>query len=220
MFALFISLALLGLSAIDPIGIAIMPVLLLRKKPFMHSFVFLAGSFASLMVIGLLFSQLIQTIFTDLESNHSWLIPTLETIAGIVLLIIGFVLFWRLKKGKLSVKPTGFIVKELKHGGFQIFLVGFALVAIQSIFDVVFLVAMARVGQMNLSNIVHVTAIAVYSLAAILIQAAVVLAYKISPPRQRIRTLGNIENLLNKYAYKLLILVSLLLGCLLLAVAA
>ena len=57
MLALFISLVLLGLSAIDPIGIAAMPILLVQNTPTNEVSYFLFGSFMSLMLMGMLFAK-------------------------------------------------------------------------------------------------------------------------------------------------------------------
>lgn len=84
MVVLFISLAVLGLAAIDPIGLAAMPVLLVQRRPFARSFAFLGGSFISLMVMGLLFARGFGLIVLHFEKAHTWLIPSAEVLAGLV----------------------------------------------------------------------------------------------------------------------------------------
>src|ERR1035437_266626 len=97
MFSLFVFLALLGLSAIDPIGIAAMPILLLQKNPFIRSFIFLGGSFVSLMLMGLLFAQGYGAIVLRFDNSHAWFVPSVEAVVGLVLLIIAGIVFWRMK---------------------------------------------------------------------------------------------------------------------------
>lgn len=218
-FGLFISLALLGLSAIDPVGIATMPILLLQKNPFMRSFVFLGGSFVSLMVMGLLSARGFGAIVLSFDNSHTWFVPAVETVAGLVLLAIAGTVFWRLKTGKILVEPSDTMLKRLQLGSWQLFILGALLVAVQSIVDVVFVVAMVHIGQLHLPIIALTAAIATYASAALILQFAVVAAYKLTPPKQRAKTLDRVHNLLVKYATQALISASFLLGCALLVIA-
>jgi len=220
MFALFVSLALLGLSAIDPVGIALMPVLLMQKHPFKRSFIFLGGSFISLLVMGLLLAKVFGLAVLHFEKSHSWLLPSLETMAAIALLSIAGTLFWRIKKKQLSVEPPTRILKRLQLGNRHLFIAGGLLVAVQSVLDVVFVIAMVRIGQLNLADVTLTAAVATYAVAALIFQLGVVLAYRLSPTEQRTATLDKVHNLIGSYADEALLAVSFILGCLLLALAA
>jgi hypothetical protein len=220
MLGVFVSLALLGLSAIDPIGIAAMPVLLLQAHPFRRSFIFLSGSFVSLMVMGLLFSRGFGAIVLKFENTNPWFVPSAEVIAGLVLLGIAGTMVWRIKAGKLSVEPADSMLKRLQLVSWQLFIFGFLLVAVQSLVDVVFVIAMIRIGQLHLKIITLLAAVATYSVMALLWQGAVVAAYKLAPSKQRIKTLDRVHRLLTKYANQATIGVSFLLGCALLILAA
>jgi hypothetical protein len=219
-FGLFLSVALLGLFAIDPIGIAAMPILLLQKNPFRRSFIFLGGSFVSLMVMGLLFARGFGAVVLRFESTNTWFVPSIEAVAGLVLLSIAGTVFWRMKTGKLSVEPPKTMVKRLQLGNWQLFILGALLVTVQSIVDVVFVIAMIRVGQLSLPTITLAAAVATYATTALILQFAVVAAYKLTPPKRRAKTLDKVHSLLVKYANQALIGVSFLLGCVLLVIAA
>jgi len=220
MIGLFVSLALLGLSAFDPVGIAAMPILLLQKDPFKRSVVFLSGSFVSLMVMGLLFSLGLGVVVLRLENAHTWFVPTIETVAGLVLLSIAATMFWRMKLGKLSVEPADSMIKRLQLESWKLFIFGALLVAVQSIIDVVFTIAMIHIGQFHLSIIALIAAVATYAVMALVLQVAVIVAYKLAPHKQRVKTLDRVHHLLIKYANQTLVGISLLLGCALLFLAA
>jgi hypothetical protein len=220
MFGLFFPLALLGLAAIDPLGIAAMPILLTQNKPFARSFTFLGGSFVSLMVMGFLFARGFGVRVLGFENTHAWLVPGAEVLGGLLLLGIAGTLLWRVKTGRLSVEPSDNVTKHLRLGGWQLFILGAVIVAVQSIVDVVFVIAMIRVGQINLSNIRLLAGIAAYAIAALVLQLAVVTAYRLAPQKHRLQTLDKVHHLLERYANQALIGVSLVLGCALLVLAA
>jgi hypothetical protein len=220
MFGLFVSLAILGLSAIDPIGIAAMPILLAQKNPLARSLTFLGGSLVSLMLIGILFAQGFGKVMLVFETDHTWFVPSIEATAGLILLVIAGVVFWRIKTGETKVEPSKTLAKSLKLGRWQLFMGGALLVTIQSIVDVVFVVAMLRIGQLHVSNITLLAAVATYALAALALQFAVVATYLLAPPAYRAKTLDSVHKLLEKHASQALVGVSLLLGCTLLAIAA
>lgn len=220
MFGLFFSLTLLGLAAIDPIGIAAMPILLTQNKPFVRSLTFLSGSFGALMIMGVLFARGLGVRVLRFESSHAWLLPSVEVLAGLVLLSIAATLIWRVKTGRLSVEPSDSVVKRLGLGEWQLFLLGALLVSFQSAVDVVFVIAMIRLGQLNLSFIKLLTGITAYAVSALVLQFLVVIAYTLTPQKHRAKTLAKVHRLLIQYANQALIGISLLLGCALLVVAA
>ena len=219
LLGVYVSLALLGLSAVDPIGIAAMPILLLQRNPYRRSFVFLGGSCLSLMVMGLLFARGFGLMVLRFENAHSWFVSSIEAIGGVVLLGIAAAVFWRLKAGKSSVEPSEAMTQRLHLGSWQLFGLGALLVAVQSVVDVVFVIAMIRVGQLHLRVVTLSAAVATYAIAALALQLAVVAAYASTPPGHRAKTLDTVRRLLVKYANQALVAVSFLLGCALLVLA-
>jgi hypothetical protein len=217
MFGLFVSLGLLGLSAVDPIGIAAMLILLAQKRPFLRSFTFLSGSYLALIGMGELFARGFGVRILDFDDTYKWLVPAVEIGAGLLLLGVAGHLLWRVKKQRVSTEPSKIITKHLRLGRWQLFIVGAVLVAVQSIVDVVFLIAMVHTGQTDMSPLTLLAAVATYATAALLLQLAVVAAYRITPIKRRRQTLGKIHHLLTRYADQISLIVSLLLGCALLA---
>ncbi|HEV7454435.1 MAG TPA: GAP family protein [Candidatus Saccharimonadales bacterium] len=219
MFSLYISLALLGLSAVDPVGIGVMPVLLMQKHPYRRAFVFLGGSFVSLMVFGVLFAKGLGTVTIIFEQSHSWLVPSAEVLGGVTLLVIAVIAYVQLRTGKISVTPSKRTQRWLRLGNWQLFTLGALLVAVQSIIDVVFVIAMVRVGQLRLSSLTLISAVATYAITALVLQIVVVGAFKTAPTPQKIQTLDAIRKVLIKYSNQALIVVSTILGLVLLALA-
>jgi hypothetical protein len=219
MYGAFVSLALLGLAAIDPIGIAIMPILLAQKHPYKRAALFLSGSFCSLMIMGLVFAKGFGAIVLRFEHRNTWFVQTVELIAAAVLLIIALTLYIKLRTGKTSLEPADKTRRWLQLGGWRLFLAGAVLVAVQSLIDLVFVIAMIRVGQLELSNIGLVGAVATYAVTALLLQALVVGAFAVTPMRHRTHTLAKVHTLLGRYAYQAVVIVSILLSYILLALA-
>lgn len=216
MFGLFVSMAILGLSAFDPVGIAAMPVLLLQKNPYRRCLTFLSGSFFSLLLMGILFSRGFGAIVLRFENTHTWLVPIVELIAGLMLLSIAGIMLWRVKVGKLSIEPNNKMIKRLQLRNWQLFIFGALLVAIQSIIDVVFSIAMIHIGQLHLRFPTLLAAITTYACFALALQIAVVGAYSLTPLKQRVNTLDKVDRLLQRYAKQTMIGISFLLGCVLL----
>jgi hypothetical protein len=219
MYGLYASLALLGLAAIDPIGIGIMPLLLVRQHPYKRVALFLGGSFCSLMIMGLVCAKGFGHIVLRFEHRETWFVPTVELIAALILLGIALLLYIQLKAGKLAVEPSGKTRRWLRLGGWRLFVAGGVLVVVQSLLDVVFVIAMIRVGQLQHSNLGLITAVATYTLTALVLQIAVVVTFIFTPPRHRTRMLENIHRLLVRYAYEAVIIVSIVLSAILLILA-
>ncbi len=220
MLSLYIALVLLGLASIDPVGIAIMPLLLIQPKPYRRSFIFLGGSFASLLLMGLLFAKGFGAIIVHYESTHSRLVPDLEIIAGILLIAIAVFVYRQLRRGKKSFQPSPFIAQQLKLNNWQLFFIGAGIVAIQSIADVVFAVAMIRIGKLNLHFVSLTGAVLAYAVAALVLQLSVVILFKYTPTTQREKFLAMVQLWLRKYVNQLIMAVSLIIGCTLLIIAA
>jgi hypothetical protein len=210
---LFVSLALLGLAAIDPIGIAAMPVLLVQQRPYARSFAFLSGSFVSLMVMGLLCARGFGQRVLHFQNVHPWFVPGVELLAGLILLIIAGVVFWQLRRDRLPTGPSDKLQKQLRLSSWHVCLLGAALVAVQSILDVVFVIAMIRIGQLQLSSITLWLAVTTYAVAALVLQIAIVAAYSLTGRQRRRQLLAQVQTLLVCYANQAVIAVSLILGC-------
>ncbi len=219
MLTLFLSLVLLGLAAVDPVGVAAMPVLLTQKEPYRRCLLFLGGSFASLVVMGVVFAKGFGAALLRYEQAVTWLVTAVETGAGVVLLATGLYLFWRLHKGKRSAESSKSTAKKLELNDSKLFAFGALLVLVQSVVDVVFIVAMVRIGQMRISDIQLGAAVATYAIAALALQLVVVLAYWLSPRAKRLQVLQKVQSYLECYADKAIILVCILLGLILLAMA-
>jgi hypothetical protein len=212
MFSLFLSLVLLGIAAVDPIGIAVMPLLLSQRNPLVRSSVFLVGSFVALIVMGLVFSKGLGTLILQLETTHAWLVPAIEIAAGIILLIVAFYLFLHIRKKQYSAELSQFIVRKLHLGNWQLFIVGALIVTFQSIVDIVFVVAMVQVETLHLSTTLQVVGIATYAIAALLLQIAIVVAYVLTSPKRRTALFSTINNVASRHTNRIVIAVSTLLG--------
>jgi len=196
-----------------------MPVLLVQERPYRRSFIFLGGSFVSLMVMGLLFAKGLGRVVLRFERTHEWLVPTGETIAAVILLLIAAAVFLQIKTGKAEVDPSGRTRRWLDLGPWHIFVLGMALVAVQSVVDVVFVVAMIKAGLGHLSDVQLVGVIATYAVMALVLQLAVVAAFYLAPPRLKDKTLLRVRHALKRYAYQLLAAVSLVLSLVLFGLA-
>jgi hypothetical protein len=104
-------------------------------------------------------------------------------------------------------------MKYLQLGDWQLFILGIVIVSVQSLADVVFVIAMIRTGQLDLSNIALMVAVLTYAVAALAMQLAVVIAYRMTPDDKRSQTVTKVHGLLSSYANQAVILVSLILGC-------
>ena len=219
MLSLFLSLAVLGLSAIDPVGIAIMPVLLTQKNPYKRSIIFLTGSFSALLLMGLVFSKGGGTLVLRFEKSHTWFIPLVERGAGIILVCIAIMLFVRFKAGKSESELPTRTLAWLELNNIKLLILGGLIVTVQSVIDVVFVIAMVRTGQYKLSFLALLGAVATYAVAALLIQIAVLITFRLTPQKKRVVFLNRVQKLLSRYSSHALIAISLILGFLLLSLA-
>lgn len=210
-FGLLASLTLLGLAAIDPVGLAAMPILLSQKNPIRRSYAFLGGSLCALMVMGLVFAKGAGVAVLQFEADHSWIVPTVEIFAGLVLLAIAATLVWQIKTGRDTVKGPG----KLANSSFtstQLFIFGGELVVIQSLVDVVFIIAMIKVGQLHMSLAGITLATAAYAVPALVFQLLIVVAYQLTPQKHQTRLLRHITRILTKNANKTIAYISFGLG--------
>jgi len=146
------------------------------------------------------------------ENIHTWLVPTVEVVAGLALGGIAATVFWQIRAGRTSTEPSDAMVRRLRFGSWHLFLIGAGLVAVQSIVDVVFVIAMIRIGQIHLSLLALGAAVATYAVTALVLQSAVVIAYIVTPSKHRRRTLDRVHSLLVRYANQLVVVVSSMLG--------
>lgn len=206
------SLTALGLAAVDPVGIGVMPVLLTQQRPYRRAYIFLGGSFVSLLIMGVLFARGIGNVVLRFEEHHRWLVPVLEAAGGVSLLIVAAVVFLQARHGGVEATPSGKTRRRLQLGDGYLFAMGAALVAVQSVVDVVFVVAMIQAGRLRLSNIGLLLAAATYAIAALAVQLAIVVAYRLAPARQKEAVLRAVRRLLKRYTSQTVIMVSLALG--------
>lgn len=220
MIVLFVSLAVLGLSTVDPVGIGILLLLLAQERPYKRAFTFLGGSFASLMLMGLLFARGLGNVVLHLEERAHWLLPTVEVISACILLVVALSTYYKLRTARLSVEPPDQIAKWLNRTEWHLFLLGAVVVAVQSVIDVVFVMAMIHIGQATLSNALLVAAILTYTVSALALQIAVVVTFRFAPAKKKAQTLRAVHLLLQNYASQVLISVSLVLSMVLFTLAA
>ncbi|HEV2402704.1 MAG TPA: GAP family protein [Candidatus Saccharimonadales bacterium] len=219
MIALYTALALLGLSAIDPVGIGVMPILLVQKRPHARVFAFLGGSFTSLVAMGVVFAAGLGRVVLRFERDSHWLLPTIELLVGVCLLAIALTCFIQSQRGKLDVEPSARMRESLRLSNYRLFTLGALLVMAQSIVDVVFVVAMVRIGQLQLTVLQLITAVIVYAIAALFLQALVVVVFWLAPTQRKTEILRTVHMLLERYATWALIIVSAGLSALLFVLA-
>ncbi|HSX28348.1 MAG TPA: GAP family protein [Candidatus Saccharimonadales bacterium] len=217
MLTLFAAMVILGLSAIDPVGIGIMPILLTQPRPYTRSFAFLGGSFVSLLVMGVLCAHGLGRRILHFEEFHRWLLSSAEIVGGVILLAVAAGIYWQVRSRHASVRPSAWMTKRLQWDNWALGLLGAALVAVQSVFDVVFVFAMIRIGQLNVSNLTQVAAVATYAGAALALQLLVVAIYALAPAKQRAAALARVNRFLARYGNHTVIVVSTVLGVSLIA---
>jgi hypothetical protein len=195
-----IVMALLGLAAIDPIGIVAMPVLLMQKRPLLRSSMFLAGGLTSIMSMGIAFALGLGSRVLAIEQSYPWVTPAAELAAAIILFgIAGYVLHRKVARDTAAELPTQ-MIHQFRFGSGHVFAVGAALVAIQSLADVVFVVAMIRLGQVHLSLMALVASVGAYAVAALAIQIVIVVLFISTPQVRRAATMDTVRGVLVRYA--------------------
>ena len=209
---LYITLILIGLTAIDPIGLGSMPLLLSQKQPYKRCAVFLSGSMSSMIIMGLLFAKGLGRAILRFEHRNHWLVPSVGFTAAAILFILAGVIYWQLRSGKQMVEPGEKTRKWLALNSIHLFLLGLLVVAGQSVIDVVFIVVMIRVGQLRIPDIELVGAVLTYAVAALASQIAIVLAFRLAPEDKKAKLLKTVHTLLYKYSYRVIFLLSLVIG--------
>jgi predicted membrane channel-forming protein YqfA (hemolysin III family) len=183
-WALYAELAGLGLAAVDPIGIALMPILLAQPRGLTRAWTFVLGSLAALMVLGMVFTGAVGTYVLDWNRQRPWLESGIEVFGAVVLVLLGAFMLWRSRSGESTHAPDN-IVAKLTLPLPLLFAFGAILVTIQSLVDVVFVIAMVDAGAEDLGPVQNLVAVSVYAVCALLIQMAVVVAFLMLPTHRR-----------------------------------
>ena len=78
MLSLLVSLGLLGLAAVDPVGIAVMPLLLTQTDGIRRSIWFLIGSAIGITALGVAFAIGAGHVMLRVTKDFPWLEPAIE----------------------------------------------------------------------------------------------------------------------------------------------
>jgi hypothetical protein len=186
----------LGLAAVDAIGIAFMPILLAQRDGLRRALVFLLGSFLALLTMGLVFTRGVGSRVADFNERHPWLEPGVEVAGGAFLLVAGVVMLVRARSGSGHAPDN--LVDKLTLPLPLLFGFGVVLVTVQSLVDVVFAVAMVEISAEGLPFVQDIVLVLVYTACALLIQAAVVAAYLLTPHHQRDAAMGRLTDWLGR----------------------
>lgn len=187
MLSLLGSLGLLGLAAVDPVGIAVMPLLLTQADGIRRSVWFLIGSALGITALGVVFAIGAGHVMLRVTKDYPWLEPAVEIVCGIALFGFGVYLWWQRRRGQHGPEVSQSMQRRLNLPLGSLFGFGVILVIVQSLLDVVFIVAMVNVGAKNLPALEVLIAVLVYATAALAIQIAIVAAYAASGPERRTR---------------------------------
>lgn len=213
MLSLLTSLALLGLAAVDPVGIAVMPLLLTQRDGIRRSTWFLIGSATGITALGVLFAVGAGHVMLRITTQYPWLEPSVEIVCGVLLAAFG-VYLWR--RGGGAEVSSG-MSRRLQMPTRRLFGFGAGLVVVQSLLDVVFIVAMVNIGARQLPVVLVVLAVLVYAAAALLIQIAIVVAYASAAPAARQRVADAVTGWLDRNGNRAAVIASITVGLLLVA---
>lgn len=213
----------LGIAAFDPVGLAAMPILLSQPRGIARSWVFIAGSMTSLMILGVAFASGLGKPIVRFSNAHPWIDPVVEIIAGVALVVVAVWLFWHTRARRRAGDTGGLasegIVKRLELPLGLLFVFGFLLVTVQSIADVAFLLAMVEMGT-KLSGLLEIAiAVAVYTVAALLLQILVVAVYQMLPGERRASSLRGFNKALERHGEEIAAGIMGILGVILLAMS-
>jgi hypothetical protein len=180
--SLLASIGFLGLAAVDPVGIAVMPMLLTQPNGIRRSVWFLAGSAIGILALGVTFAIGAGHVMLRLSEDYPWVEPSIEIVCGLVFAVFGLYLW---KRGGDGAEVSDGLRRRLNLPGGALFGFGAGLVIVQSLLDVVFIVAMVNVGAENLPALEVVLAVIVYAAAALILQIAIVGAFVGAGPQRR-----------------------------------
>lgn len=212
-----VSLGLLGLAAVDPVGIAVMPLLLTQPHGIRRSVWFLVGSAMGITALGVIFAVGAGRIMLRLTDDFPWLEPSIEILAGAIITCVGVYLWSRRRRGNQDLEVSETLRRRLNLGGGKLFGFGAALVVVQSLVDVVFLVAMVNVGARNLPTVQVLLAVLTYATAALLAQISIVVAYGLAGPQVRTTVTSGVTRWLDRHGTTTAIVAAFGVGALLVA---
>ena len=193
----FLELAGLGLSAFDPIGVAVVILLLAQPNGVVRAWAFLAGSIASLMGLGWLVATGVGRPILKFREQFPWLDTAFEIAVGVLLIGVGLALLRRAKTGDGGLEPE-FITRRLRLPTPLLVVAGFVLVTIQNALDAVFVVAMVETGQRMLDGPRTLLAVTVFTIAAVFVQVLIVVIYQFLPAERRSATLDGFNRVLEQ----------------------
>lgn len=208
----------LGLSAFDPIGVAVVILLLAQPSGVVRAWAFLIGSIASLMLLGWIVASGLGRPIVKFREAYPWLDTAFELVVGIVLVVVGMTLLRRARSGGGGLEPE-FITRRLRVPTPLLAVLGFLLVTVQNILDAVFIVAMVETGQRLLDVLQTLLAVSIFTVAAVLVQVLLVLAYQFMPAARRKASLDGFNRLLERRGEQVAGWLALALGAILLVVS-
>ena len=100
MLSLLVSLGLLGLAAVDPVGIAVMPLLLTQTDGIRRSIWFLIGSAIGITALGVAFAIGAGHVMLRVTKDFPWLEPAIEIACGVIFAGFGLYLWWQRRRGE------------------------------------------------------------------------------------------------------------------------
>ncbi len=210
--SLLASIGFLGLAAVDPVGIAVMPVLLTQPNGIRRSVWFLVGSAMGITVLGVAFAIGAGHVMLRLTRDYPWLEPSVEIACGVLFAGFGLYLWWQQRHGDTGPEVSDGLRRRLNLTGGKLFGFGAGLVVVQSLLDVVFIVAMVNVGAKNLPVLEVLLAVLVYAAAALILQTAIVAAYTAAGPERRIVVADSVTGWLDRNGTKAAIIASIGVG--------
>jgi len=217
--ALLAEVFFLGIAAFDPVGLAAMPILLSQPRGVTRSWVFVLGSMAALLGLGVAFASGLGKPILHFSQRYPWIDPVIEVVLAVVLLALGVWLLLRVRRARATGQDSSLasagIVKRLELPLPLLFIFGFVLVTVQSIVDVAFLLAMVEMGT-KLSGLLEISlSVMVYTFAALLLQILVVVGYQLLPVERRAASLRAFNKALERYGEVIAAVVMLVLGVIL-----
>jgi hypothetical protein len=215
--SLLASLGILGLAAVDPVGIAIMPLLLSQPHGIRRSMWFLAGSALGITTLGVVFAIGAGHVMLRLTAGYPWLEPAIEIACGVAFAGLGAWLWLQQRRGEAVPEVSDGLRRRLNLGGGQLFGFGAVLVVLQSLLDVVFIVAMVNIGAKGLPVAGIVLGVLVYAAAALTVQIAIVAAYAAVHPDRRSAVTDAVTGWLDRNGTRAAIVAGLGVGALLVA---
>ena len=205
-------LSALGIASIDAVGIAAMPLLLHEKHGATKAFAFLAGSFLTLFVLGVLFTTGLGHFFSRWTSTHPQIESIMQLLSGLGLLATAGYIAWRARSGSDSDPPSAVLRKRVMLGTRRTLMFGVGLTAVQSVIDFVFLIAMVNASSKGLALWQLAICVSGYAIGALIVQIAILAVYWIAPNERREAVVMAIMDWVTPREVPIAIVISLLVG--------